>query len=80
MTVGSRIARNFTLSRTTGSHTTGSNTTGVIATDAVLRHNPGFLRWKNSLDKRGSPRHLLEKTRAMVTEQIEKIKQEYTDK
>ena len=32
------------------------------------------------MDKRGSPRHLLEKTRAMVTEQIEKIKQEYTDK
>ncbi|MCH7752773.1 MAG: hypothetical protein IH898_11540, partial [Planctomycetes bacterium] len=32
------------------------------------------------MDGRGSPRHLLEKTRAMVSEQIEKIKQEYTDK
>ncbi|MCH8839974.1 MAG: hypothetical protein IH831_04725 [Planctomycetes bacterium] len=32
------------------------------------------------MDGRGSPRHLLEKTRTMVSEQIEKIKQEYTDK
>ncbi len=53
---------------------------GVIARDAVLRHNLWFLRWKYSLDGRGSPRHLLEKTRTMVSEQIEKIKQEYTDK
>ena len=32
------------------------------------------------MDGRGSPWHLLEKTRTMVSEQIEKIKQEYTDK